>query len=261
MQLGMIGLGRMGGNMTRRLLAAGHECVVFSKDPAEAEPFRAAGAAAADGGDPVTVDRILAPLTNPGKILGSGVNYASHGDEEPGYVFPDEVVWDFIKLASAIVGPGDDIVLPPADDVIVRRADSAAQFAEYGFAVDYEVEFGVVVTDPEREASMRLASAALCGSADGGTWRGSGDSTFARYVVDGEIEIVPGDRCPRCWGGWGFPLDHPECPSCGVKLGEGVKLLLDSDVCPHCEKGRITRHQPRCTRCGFEVNPEFVVWG
>jgi 6-phosphogluconate dehydrogenase len=29
MQLGMIGLGRMGANMVRRLLAAGHECVVF----------------------------------------------------------------------------------------------------------------------------------------------------------------------------------------------------------------------------------------
>jgi 6-phosphogluconate dehydrogenase len=28
-QLGMIGLGRMGGNMVRRLLRAGHECVVF----------------------------------------------------------------------------------------------------------------------------------------------------------------------------------------------------------------------------------------
>ena len=29
MQLGMIGLGRMGANMVRRLLRANHECVVF----------------------------------------------------------------------------------------------------------------------------------------------------------------------------------------------------------------------------------------
>ena len=63
---------------------------------------------------------------NPGKIFGSGVNYASHGDEEPGFVFPDEVVWDFIKLSSAIVGPGDAIVIPPIDDVIVRRPGGAA---------------------------------------------------------------------------------------------------------------------------------------
>ena len=32
MQLGMIGLGRMGANMVRRLLKAGHECVVFDRD-------------------------------------------------------------------------------------------------------------------------------------------------------------------------------------------------------------------------------------
>src|SRR5947209_20252618 len=31
MQLGMIGLGRMGANMARRLLAGGHRCVVFDR--------------------------------------------------------------------------------------------------------------------------------------------------------------------------------------------------------------------------------------
>jgi 6-phosphogluconate dehydrogenase len=33
MQLGMIGLGRMGANMVRRLLRGGHECVVFDRSP------------------------------------------------------------------------------------------------------------------------------------------------------------------------------------------------------------------------------------
>ena len=33
MQIGMIGLGRMGGNMSRRLLRAKHECVVFDRHP------------------------------------------------------------------------------------------------------------------------------------------------------------------------------------------------------------------------------------
>src|ERR1700722_9912746 len=33
MQLGMIGLGRMGANMVRRLIKAGHECVVFDRTP------------------------------------------------------------------------------------------------------------------------------------------------------------------------------------------------------------------------------------
>jgi 6-phosphogluconate dehydrogenase len=33
MQIGMIGLGRMGANMARRLLKGGHQCVVFNRSP------------------------------------------------------------------------------------------------------------------------------------------------------------------------------------------------------------------------------------
>jgi 6-phosphogluconate dehydrogenase len=44
MQVGMIGLGRMGGNMVRRLLTAGHDCVVFSRRSSDAEALRQAGA-------------------------------------------------------------------------------------------------------------------------------------------------------------------------------------------------------------------------
>jgi 6-phosphogluconate dehydrogenase len=37
MQIGMIGLGRMGANMARRLLAGGHQCVVFDRSPKAVE--------------------------------------------------------------------------------------------------------------------------------------------------------------------------------------------------------------------------------
>ena len=37
MQLGMVGLGRMGANMVRRLMKAGHECVVFDVFPKSVE--------------------------------------------------------------------------------------------------------------------------------------------------------------------------------------------------------------------------------
>jgi 6-phosphogluconate dehydrogenase len=33
MQLGMIGLGRMGGSIVRRLARGGHRCVVFDRTP------------------------------------------------------------------------------------------------------------------------------------------------------------------------------------------------------------------------------------
>jgi len=48
MQLGMIGLGRMGGNMVRRLLKGGHQCVVFDMSPKAAKELtkeKAIGAA------------------------------------------------------------------------------------------------------------------------------------------------------------------------------------------------------------------------
>jgi 2-keto-4-pentenoate hydratase/2-oxohepta-3-ene-1,7-dioic acid hydratase in catechol pathway len=101
--------------------------------------------AAASAAQPVKYDRLLAPITNPGKMFGSGVNYRSHGDEEPGFVFPKEVPWDFIKVSSAIIGSGEAIVIPPSDDVIKRLPGGEAKFSEYGFAVDYEVELGVII--------------------------------------------------------------------------------------------------------------------
>jgi 6-phosphogluconate dehydrogenase len=48
MQLGMIGLGRMGANMVRRLLKGGHQCVVFDRSPKAVQELtqeRAVGAA------------------------------------------------------------------------------------------------------------------------------------------------------------------------------------------------------------------------
>ena len=48
MQLGMIGLGRMGANMVRRLMKAGHECVVFDVSPDSVKALADEGAAASE---------------------------------------------------------------------------------------------------------------------------------------------------------------------------------------------------------------------
>ena len=45
MQLGMIGLGRMGANMVRRLTRGGHECVVFDMNPDSVAQLAKEGAA------------------------------------------------------------------------------------------------------------------------------------------------------------------------------------------------------------------------
>jgi len=47
MQLGMIGLGRMGANMVRRLMKAGHECVVWDRNPDGVRALAADGATGA----------------------------------------------------------------------------------------------------------------------------------------------------------------------------------------------------------------------
>jgi 6-phosphogluconate dehydrogenase len=45
MQIGMVGLGRMGANMVRRLLKAGHQCVVYNRSPQPVEALAKEGAA------------------------------------------------------------------------------------------------------------------------------------------------------------------------------------------------------------------------
>ena len=54
MQLGMIGLGRMGANMVRRLLCGGHPCVVYDAHPSAAQALAAEGAVI-DEGSPAPV--------------------------------------------------------------------------------------------------------------------------------------------------------------------------------------------------------------
>ena len=61
MQLGMIGLGRMGGNMVRRLMRAGHEVVVYSATAKTRETFaKETGALAAS-----SIEELVARLKPP----------------------------------------------------------------------------------------------------------------------------------------------------------------------------------------------------
>jgi 6-phosphogluconate dehydrogenase len=59
-QLGMIGLGRMGANMVRRLMRAGHTCVVYDVNPANVQRLADEGATGA-----TSLDDLAAKLTKP----------------------------------------------------------------------------------------------------------------------------------------------------------------------------------------------------
>jgi 6-phosphogluconate dehydrogenase len=62
MQLGMIGLGRMGANMVRRLSRGGHACVVYDRTPELVAVLASEGAEAADS-LAALVERLAAPRT------------------------------------------------------------------------------------------------------------------------------------------------------------------------------------------------------
>jgi 6-phosphogluconate dehydrogenase len=100
MQLGMIGLGRMGANMVQRLIAAGHELHVYSSRPAQIKAMEAKGAKGSTsletfvGGlkapraiwlmvPAAAVDDVLAtltPLLKPGDTVIDGGNSYYHDD-------------------------------------------------------------------------------------------------------------------------------------------------------------------------------------
>ena len=60
MQIGMVGLGRMGGNMARRLMRGGHAVVAYATDPAAVKQLAREGAAGA-----TTLDDLVAKLRAP----------------------------------------------------------------------------------------------------------------------------------------------------------------------------------------------------
>ena len=60
MQLAMIGLGRMGANMVRRLMRAGHECVVFDVNTQAIQDLAGDGATGSS-----SIEDFVGKLTKP----------------------------------------------------------------------------------------------------------------------------------------------------------------------------------------------------
>jgi 6-phosphogluconate dehydrogenase len=142
MELGMVGLGKMGANMTTRLVKDGHRIVVFDRNPPKVEAAVADGADGAESleelvsklsmpraiwvmlpaGEPTqTIIETLAELLSPGDILIDGGN-SNYKDsmrratelKESGFDLVDVGtsggVWGLTEGYSMMVGGSSDVV-------------------------------------------------------------------------------------------------------------------------------------------------------
>ena len=90
MQLGMIGLGRMGANMVRRLIRSGHDCVVYDRS---ADAVRGLAAEGATGSDSLAT--FVAQLSQPRAVW---------------LMVPAAVVDETIAALLPLLAPGDILI-------------------------------------------------------------------------------------------------------------------------------------------------------
>ncbi len=90
MQLGMIGLGRMGSNMVQRLLKDGHECVVYDHSAESMQPLAAKGAQTA-----ASLEQFVQKLAKPRAVW---------------MMIPAAVVDSVLASLASLLEPGDIVI-------------------------------------------------------------------------------------------------------------------------------------------------------
>ncbi len=118
MELGMIGLGRMGGNMVRRLLGAGHRCVAYDRHP---EPVQALAREGAVGA--TSLEDLVGKLTPPRVVW---------------LMVPAGVVDDQLAALTPHLSPGDIII----DGGNSHYPDDIRRAAELGARKVHYVDVG-----------------------------------------------------------------------------------------------------------------------
>jgi acylpyruvate hydrolase len=84
---------------------------------------QALAAASADKGVDLAQVKLLAPLTQPGKLICIGQNYLEHAKESGATKAPYPII--FAKYNNSIVGPGEAIVIPS----VVKKPDYEGELA------------------------------------------------------------------------------------------------------------------------------------
>jgi len=111
MKIGMIGLGRMGANMSRRLMRAGHECVTFDANKSSVD------ALAAEGAQPAyTIAELVAALPTPRAVW---------------LMVPAAVVESVLETLSTLL-TADDVVIDGGNSDYRLAIGRARAFAKRG---------------------------------------------------------------------------------------------------------------------------------
>jgi len=128
--------------------------------------------------------KLCAPIL-PGKVIGVGLNYRDHA-EEMKQKLPDDPIL-FIKPRSAVIGPGEPIILPRSSQ-----------------RVDYEAELAIVIYKTAKDVPVEKAKEYILGytclndvsardlQAKDGQWtRAKGFDTFSPVGPWIETELDP----------------------------------------------------------------------
>ncbi|MCB0998814.1 MAG: 6-phosphogluconate dehydrogenase (decarboxylating), partial [Acidimicrobiales bacterium] len=123
MQIAMIGLGRMGANMVRRLQAGGHSCVVYDVNPAAVDAMASEGAHGVH-----SLDDLVAALVPPRQVW---------------IMVPAAFVGGTVDRLATLLEPGDTVV-DGGNSWYHDDVDRAAALVDRGlFAVDVGTSGGV----------------------------------------------------------------------------------------------------------------------
>ena len=177
MRIGMIGLGRMGANMVRRLLAGGHECVAYDRAAAAVAGVARYGAQGA-----ASPQELVRALTPPRAVW---------------IMVPAALVDTVIAQLRPLLSPGDVLI----DGGNSNYHDDIRRAAELGTAGIHYLDVGT--------------SGGVLGLEQGFCLMIGGEPQAVALVEPALATLAPGGRLPAA-GGASAPLGYLHCGPAGA---------------------------------------------
>jgi hypothetical protein len=154
-----------------------------------------------------------------------------------------------------------DAIDPVLDGTTMAEATRLIEALCQTLGKSYSVSLRVTIEVFDGTRTLPVLQTGLTSANGRSAFRTCDDFSLERYLVCGEIQVVPQDRCPGCWAIWDLKTESRSCESCGLRMGVDCRILIDSDVCPSCGQGQVTMAAPFCDRCGYRVDLDMVSWG